>query len=173
MKFTTAAACAVACSMLMGCVAMTGSEEKSRELHEQVQAKLTAERQEDQLARAAKLHEMIRQTRKDNGRSPCLQSFAEGQEVARMRAKELTEWYSKYRPHGKGWYYTLTDELKGKVGIRKELRARNTSSPERVLKEWMRDKEAREVLLDRNMVRFGVGAYQSSSGTWFWTFEKY
>ena len=160
---------------LAGCadldVALYGSQEKADIAREEFQAKQRDKSIKKQREMEAQMHEMIRNTRKQNGVATGRPIFGEGQDIAQIRAQELSESFSKYRPQGRGMYYTLNKEVQARVAIKKELRAKG-SDPKKVLDGWMKDPESRAILLNRNTSGFGVGVYEKNY-TYYWAFELY
>lgn len=171
---------AILCSFaLIGCAsldtAIYGSPEKAQEAREESNARAKERDVEKWKAMEDELFYLIVDYRKAN-RKPVFPQRDSMRQLARIRAKELSVSYSKYRPNGRGLYTTLAKEVEGELKGSNggyELRARNITDPQRVFKEWINKEDTRKILLNSSLVRFGIGVYRENPySTLYWSLSS-
>ena len=115
--------------------------------------------------------EVIRLTnieRAKYGKAP-LQYHAKLQQAAMVRAQEIAIKFSHDRPDGTD---SSTAVYEAGAGCNDgENIARGYPSPESVVQGWMNSNGHRWAILDPDSTHIGVGFYQNSYGTYFWTQE--
>lgn len=119
----------------------------------------------------AMAQEVIRLTnieRAKVGKAP-LQYHAKLQQAAMVRAQEIAIKFSHDRPDGTD---SSTAVYEAGAGCNDgENIARGYPSPESVVQGWMNSNGHRWAILDPDSTHIGVGFYQNSYGTYFWTQE--
>ena len=119
----------------------------------------------------AMAQEVIRLTnieRAKVGKAP-LQYHAGLQKAAMLRAQEISIKFSHDRPDGTD---SSTAVFETGVGCNDgENIAKGYPSPESVVQGWMNSNGHRWAILDPDSTHIGVGFYQNSYGTYFWTQE--
>ena len=102
------------------------------------------------------------------GKAP-LQYHAKLQQAAMVRAQEIAIKFSHDRPDGTD---SSTAVYEAGAGCNDgENIARGYPSPESVVQGWMNSNGHRWAILDPDSTHIGVGFYQNSYGTYFWTQE--
>lgn len=102
------------------------------------------------------------------GKAP-LQYHAKLQQAAMVRAQEIAIKFSHDRPDGTD---SSTAVYEAGAGCNDgENIARGYPSPESVVQGWMNSNGHRWAILDPESTHIGVGFYQNSYGTYFWTQE--
>ena len=87
-------------------------------------------------------------------------------EVAHVRAKELSQYFSHTRPNGKSCY-TAADELGVPRSYAGENAAEGYSTPAAVVSGWMESQGHRNNILDPSFKKIGIGCYESN-GRLYW-----
>ena len=115
--------------------------------------------------------EVIRLTnieRAKYGKAP-LQYHAALQKAAMVRAQEIAIKFSHDRPDGRDAYTAIAEAGVGCPDG--ENIARGYTSPEAVVQGWMNSLGHKAAILYKYSTHIGVGFYQNSYGTYFWTQE--
>ena len=121
------------------------------------------------------LYQMIGEERARHGLPPRLRQDVLF-EVARVRAKEISELYSDVRPNGWAHYsvYRQYEELAHRsvssLGELKAVTGRN--APEDALKFWLTRTEYKKVLLHKDAYAYAVSVWRHDS-EFFWVFVAY
>lgn len=88
--------------------------------------------------------------------------------AALVRAKETEISFSHTRPDGKSFSTALTEQGVNFRGAGENI-AWGQKSPEAVMEAWMNSPGHRANILNEKFTTIGVGYYQNSSGTNYWT----
>lgn len=109
----------------------------------------------------AELFRLLNETRVENGLTEVARC-EEMDAVAAVRAKELSQSFSHYRPNGT-WYTTLADEKEITYKYIGENGAKNAASsePAHQISGWMRSEGHRNNMLLEKHAKVGIGVYYS------------
>ena len=80
-------------------------------------------------------------------------------EMAQIRAEELSVRYSHIRPNG---------ELAMRYGVNGEIAMKGSKTPKDAFLAWKGSKQHNEVMLDREFLTFGSGYYVDGNGKSYW-----
>mgnify|MGYP001078724027 CR=1 FL=1 len=111
--------------------------------------------------------ELVNQERAKAGLNP-LTVNADVTAAARIRCVEQTSSFSHTRPNGSS-FSTVLDEQGVNYMSAGENIAYGQRTPEEVMNAWMNSQGHRENILNSRYTSIGVGCYQSSNGTLYWT----
>lgn len=121
----------------------------------------------EQLTYAQQVVQLVNEERAKVGLAP-LTIDAKVEAAANVRAKETMTSFSHTRPDGTSFSTALKDQS---VSYRMcgENIAYGQKSPEEVMKAWMNSSGHKANILNENYTTIGVGYYQSSNGTNYWS----
>ena len=85
-----------------------------------------------------------------------------------MRAKETEVSFSHTRPNGSSFSSALKEQGVSYQGAGENI-AWGQKSPEAVMQGWMNSDGHRANILNEKFTKIGVGYYQNSQGTNYWT----
>lgn len=88
--------------------------------------------------------------------------------AALVRAKEIEKSFSHTRPDGRHFSTALQEQSVNYKGAGENI-AWGQSSPEAVMNAWMNSEGHRANILNANYTKIGVGYYQNTKGTNYWT----
>lgn len=83
--------------------------------------------------------------------------------VAAIRAKELTEEFSHTRPNGKDCFTALTEAGISYSSVGENIAA-GQATPQEVMESWMNSEGHRANILSENYTHMGIGYYHTSKG---------
>lgn len=110
---------------------------------------------------------LVNEERASAGLAPLTESAAVSKAAA-VRAKETTQSFSHTRPDGSGFSTVLKQN-----GISFTTAGENIAygqrSPQEVMNTWMNSSGHRANILSSSYTTIGVGCYQGSNGTLYWT----
>ncbi|MFA9465559.1 MAG: CAP domain-containing protein [Velocimicrobium sp.] len=92
------------------------------------------------------------------------------QKAANKRAEEIVTSFSHTRPNGQSCF-TVLDEYNISYLAAGENIAYGQKSPSEVMDGWMNSSGHRANILGSQFGKVGIGVYQSSNGTYYWTQE--
>lgn len=152
-------------------IALYGSEEEARLARESMEVSNNEQFLKQQKKLEEKLFEKINEERKRN-KVKERPYHDELHNLARMRAGEIAQRFSKTRPNGTH-YKTSLEEFRSlevyKHSPSIELRLKGYSSADAVIKRWLTDSETRKELLDDKILFFAVAVYKENSN-YYWVF---
>ncbi len=103
------------------------------------------------------LFELVNEARAEYGLSP-LEEMAQLSEIAQLRAKECSSYFSHWRPNGTKW-----DSLLAAQGLKRDIRAENiayySSTAKAVMNSWMASYYHRANILNPDAKYIGIGYY--------------
>mgnify|MGYP004585523793 CR=1 FL=1 len=108
---------------------------------------------------------LVNEERAKVGKAP-LQYNAKLQEIAMLRAKEISILFSHDRPDGR-----LFDTAFGETGVGcpdGENIAKGSLTPERVMRIWMNSLGHKVAILSPTATHIGVGFYKATNGVYYW-----
>lgn len=88
--------------------------------------------------------------------------------AAQVRAKEIEKSFSHTRPNGSTFSTALTEQGVSFRGSGENI-AWGQRTPEEVVRGWMNSEGHRANILNKNFKNIGVGYYQGTGGTNYWT----
>ncbi|MBQ8786053.1 MAG: CAP domain-containing protein [Oscillospiraceae bacterium] len=125
------------------------------------------EKSSSTLTEAEKVVELVNAERAKKGLS-ALTMDSTLNEVAQLRAKEITSKFSHTRPDGTECF-TAFDELGAKHGYAAENIAAGQSSAERVMNGWMNSQGHYDNIMSSNVTKIGVALVTTSGGyKYYW-----
>ena len=80
-------------------------------------------------------------------------------EMAQIRAEELSIRYSHIRPNG---------EIAARYGVNGEIGMKGSKTPKDAFLAWKDSKQHNELMLDRSFLTFGSGYYVDGNGKSYW-----
>lgn len=110
---------------------------------------------------------LVNEERAKAGLAPLTESLAVSQAAA-VRAKETTQSFSHTRPDGSGFSTVLKQNGVSFTSAGENI-AYGQKSPQEVMNTWMNSSGHRANILSSNYTTIGVGCYQNSNGTLYWT----
>ena len=110
---------------------------------------------------------LVNQERSKAGLSPLTVNTGT-QAAAAKRAKEIQTSFSHTRPDGKSFSTALTEAGVSFSGSGENI-AWGQTTPQEVMNSWMNSAGHRANILNPNFRSIGVGHYQNTSGTQYWT----
>lgn len=116
-------------------------------------------------AMAQEVIRLVNEERAKVGKTP-LQYNAKLQEIAMLRAKEISILFSHDRPDGR-----LFDTAFGEAGVGcpdGENIAKGSLTPERVMHIWMNSLGHKVAILSPTATHIGVGFYKAANGIYYW-----
>lgn len=111
--------------------------------------------------------DLVNEERAKAGLSP-LTEAQNVAEAAGVRAEEISRSFSHTRPDGSSFSSALTQSGVTYRGAGENI-AYGQRTPEEVMKSWMNSQGHRANILNADYTTIGVGYYQNSSGTGYWT----
>ncbi len=116
---------------------------------------------------ARQVAELVNQERAKAGLSE-LAIISGVSSAAQVRAQELTKSFSHTRPDGRG-FETALKEAGVSYRSAGENIAYGQTSPQQVMESWMNSAGHRANILNPNYTSIGVGHFEDSTGTDYWT----
>ena len=119
-------------------------------------------------AMAQEVYKLVNAERVKAGFAP-LQYHNGLQQAAMVRAKEISIKFSHDRPDGTDAFTAIFEAGVGCASD--ENIARGYPSPESVVQGWMNSLGHKAAILRKSSTHIGIGFYENSYGTYFWTLE--
>ena len=111
--------------------------------------------------------DLVNEERAKAGLSPLMEAQNVA-EAAGVRAEEISRSFSHTRPDGSSFSTALTQSGAAYRGAGENI-AYGQRTPEEVMKSWMNSQGHRANILNADYTAIGVGYYQNSNGTGYWT----
>lgn len=112
------------------------------------------------------LFELVNEVRAQYG-AAALEAIPELSELAQLRAKECSAYFSHYRPDGTKW-----DSLLEQAGLKRDMRAENIAyfypTARQVLNGWLNSSQHRANILSSDAAYIGIGRFETEYGV-YWT----
>lgn len=122
---------------------------------------------ETELSYAEQVVKLVNEERAKNGLSP-LTIDKSVESAALVRSKEIEKSFSHTRPNGSSFSTALKEQGVSFKGAGENI-AWGQKSPEEVMQGWMNSEGHRANILNAKFTKIGVGYYQNSNGTNYWT----
>lgn len=122
---------------------------------------------ETALSYAEQVVKLVNEERAKNGLSP-LTIDKTVESAALVRSKEIEKSFSHTRPNGSSFSTVLKEQGVEFMGAGENI-AWGQKSPEEVMQGWMNSEGHRANILNAKFTKIGVGYYQNSNGTNYWT----
>lgn len=119
------------------------------------------------LSYAEQVVKLVNAERAKNGLSPLTLDYSI-ESAALVRAKEIQNSFSHTRPDGRNFSSALKEQGVSYIGSGENI-AWGQHSPEEVMKGWMNSPGHRANILNSRFTKIGVGHFQNSKGTNYWT----
>lgn len=120
-----------------------------------------------ELSYAEQVVKLVNAERTKNGLSP-LTIDKSVESAALVRSKEIEKSFSHTRPNGGSFSTALKEQGVSFMGAGENI-AWGQKSPEEVMQGWMNSEGHRANILNAKFTKIGVGYYQNSNGTNYWT----
>lgn len=122
---------------------------------------------ETELSYAEQVVKLVNEERAKYGLSP-LTIDKSVESAALVRSKEIEKSFSHTRPNGSSFSTVLKEQGVNFMGAGENI-AWGQKSPEEVMQGWMNSEGHRANILNAKFTKIGVGYYQNSNGTNYWT----
>lgn len=122
---------------------------------------------ETELSYAEQVVKLVNEERAKHGLSP-LTIDKSVESAALVRSKEIEKSFSHTRPNGSSFSSALKEQGVSFMGAGENI-AWGQKSPEEVMQGWMNSEGHRANILNAKFTKIGVGYYQNSNGTNYWT----
>lgn len=122
---------------------------------------------ETELSYAEQVVKLVNEERAKYGLSP-LTLDKSVESAALVRSKEIEKSFSHTRPNGSSFSTVLKEQGVNFMGAGENI-AWGQKSPEEVMQGWMNSEGHRANILNAKFTKIGVGYYQNSNGTNYWT----
>ncbi len=122
---------------------------------------------ETALSYAEQVVKLVNEERAKYGLSP-LTIDKTVESAALVRSKEIEKSFSHTRPNGSSFSTALKEQGVEFMGAGENI-AWGQKSPEEVMQGWMNSEGHRANILNAKFTKIGVGYYQNSNGTNYWT----
>lgn len=122
---------------------------------------------ETELSYAEQVVKLVNEERAKHGLSP-LTIDKSVESAALVRSKEIEKSFSHTRPNGSSFSTALKEQGVNYMGAGENI-AWGQKSPEEVMQGWMNSEGHRANILNAKFTKIGVGYYQNSNGTNYWT----
>ncbi|ABX42308.1 CAP domain-containing protein [Lachnoclostridium phytofermentans] len=119
------------------------------------------------LSYAEQVVKLVNEERAKNGLSP-LTIDKSVESAALVRSKEIEKSFSHTRPNGSTFSTALKEQGVNYMAAGENI-AWGQKSPEEVMQAWMNSEGHRANILNAKFTKIGVGYYQNSNGTKYWT----
>jgi uncharacterized protein YkwD len=87
------------------------------------------------------------------------------EDAARVRAQEITTYFSHTRPDGSSWW-TVNSTLQYGENLAKLYQSSSS-----VVNAWMNSPTHRANIMDSSFITIGMAIYQTGDGSWYWAQE--
>ncbi len=87
------------------------------------------------------------------------------EDAAKVRAQEITTYFSHTRPDGTSWW-TVNSTLQYGENLAKLYQSSSS-----VVNAWMNSPTHRANIMDSSFISIGMAIYQTSDGSWYWAQE--
>ena len=122
---------------------------------------------ETDLSYAEQVVKLVNEERAKYGLSP-LTIDKSVESAALVRSKEIEKSFSHTRPNGSSFSTVLKEQGVNFMGAGENI-AWGQKSPEEVMQGWMNSEGHRANILNAKFTKIGIGYYQNSNGTNYWT----